>query len=70
MFEARRLDLCQVPARFVRLLALVRRRRLRRVQLLPLTQPGYPLVDEGWRLRVDRELVKCVQPVRAGEHHR
>lgn len=71
MFEATRLDLCQAPAGFVRLQALaVRRRRLSRAQLLPLTKPEYPRVHEGWRLNVDCQLVKRLEPVRVGEHHR
>jgi hypothetical protein len=30
----------------------------------------YPLVDEGWSLNVESELVKRIEPIRAGEHRR
>jgi hypothetical protein len=71
VFETRRLDLCQVPARLVRFRALaVRRRHLRRVQLLLLMSLGYPPVNEGWRLNVQPELVKRVEPVWPGEQRR
>jgi hypothetical protein len=59
VFEARLPDLCQVPVRFHRHRAMgaAGAGYLRRVQTLRLMTLGYPLVNEGWRLNVDPELV-------------
>jgi hypothetical protein len=72
VFEARLPDLRQVLARLVRHRALgaVGADCLRRVQLPHLMKLGYALVNEAWRLSADPQLVKGVEPVRAGERRR